>query len=36
MHKVKIVLIGAGTWGEAHAEIYSSHHFSEFVAVCDV
>jgi predicted dehydrogenase len=36
MHKVKIVLIGAGTWGEAHAEIYSSHHLSEFVAVCDV
>ncbi len=36
MDKVKIVLIGAGTWGEAHAEIYSSHHLSEFVAVCDV
>jgi len=36
MDKIKVVLIGAGTWGKAHAEIYSSHHLSEFVAVCDI
>jgi predicted dehydrogenase len=36
MDKLKIALIGAGTWGRAHAEIYSSHHLSKFVAVCDV
>ncbi|MCK5156492.1 MAG: Gfo/Idh/MocA family oxidoreductase [Spirochaetales bacterium] len=30
-----MALIGAGTWGSAHAEIYSQHHLSEFVAVCD-
>ncbi len=36
MDKLKFALIGAGTWGNAHAEIYSSHHLSEMVAVCDV
>lgn len=35
MDKIKVVLIGGGTWGEAHAEIYSTHHLAEFVAVCD-
>lgn len=33
---MRVALIGAGTWGKAHAEIYSSHHLSEFVGVCDV
>lgn len=36
MDRIKVVLIGAGTWGKAHAEIYSTHHLSEFVAVCDI
>ena len=36
MNKIKVALIGAGTWGRAHAEIYSSHHLSEFVSVCDL
>ncbi len=36
MDKLKVALIGAGTWGKAHAEIYSSHHLSELVAVCDI
>lgn len=36
MNKLKVALIGSGTWGIAHAEIYSSHHLSEFVAVCDI
>lgn len=35
MNKVKIALIGAGTWGKAHAMIYKEHHLSEFVAVAD-
>jgi Predicted dehydrogenases and related proteins len=34
--KIKVALIGGGTWGMAHAQIYSSHHLSEFVAVCDI
>ena len=36
MDKLKVALIGAGIWGSAHAEIYSSHHLSEFAAVCDI
>jgi len=36
MDKLKVVLIGAGTWGEAHAKIYSNHHLTEFVAVSDI
>lgn len=36
MGKLKVALIGAGTWGMAHAGIYSSHHLSEFTAVCDI
>lgn len=35
INKVKMALVGAGIWGEAHAEIYSSHHQAEFVAICD-
>jgi len=34
--RVRMALVGAGTWGEAHAEVYSSHHQAEFVAVCDM
>ncbi len=29
-------LIGAGTWGRAHASLYSEDHRVEFSAVCDV
>ena len=36
MDKLKVALIGAGTWGMAHAKIYSSHHLAEFVAVSDI
>ena len=36
MRRVKFGLIGAGLWGEAHAYVYSSHHQSELVAVCDL
>ncbi len=33
--KLKIAIIGAGTWGENHAKIYNSHPFAEVVAVYD-
>ncbi len=36
MSKLKVALIGAGTWGMAHAKIYSTHLLSEFVAVSDI
>lgn len=36
MDKLKVAIIGAGNWGKAHAKIYSSHHLSELVAVCDI
>ena len=36
MDKLKFALIGAGTWGNTHAEISSSRHLSEMVAVCNV
>lgn len=34
--KVKMAIIGAGTWGKNHAKIYNSHPFAETVAICDV
>ncbi|MDR3144966.1 MAG: Gfo/Idh/MocA family oxidoreductase [Treponema sp.] len=33
--KVKMAIVGAGTWGENHAKIYQAHPFCEVVAVCD-
>ena len=33
--KVKIAIIGAGTWGENHARIYQAHPLAEPVAICD-
>ena len=29
-------VIGCGTWGQAHAEIFASHRYSKLSAVCDV
>lgn len=29
-------VIGCGTWGQAHAEIFSTHPYSRLAAVCDV
>ena len=33
--KVRFGVIGAGLWGEVHAEIYSRHPYAELAAVCD-
>ncbi|NLD58256.1 MAG: Gfo/Idh/MocA family oxidoreductase [Clostridiales bacterium] len=33
---VKMAIVGAGLWGEAHASIYREHMFAEPVAVCDL
>lgn len=36
MERVGVALIGAGVFGERHAQAYSRHHAVEFVAVCDL
>lgn len=36
MDKVRMALIGAGTWGANHARIYKAHPFAEVVAICDM
>jgi predicted dehydrogenase len=36
MSKLKIALIGAGTWGETHAYLYNEHTMVDLVAVCDL
>jgi len=33
--KLKMAIVGAGIWGENHAQIYQAHPFAEVVAVCD-
>lgn len=33
--RMKIAIVGAGLWGESHAELYRSHPLTEVVAVCD-
>lgn len=33
--RLKMAIVGAGTWGENHAAIYQAHPFAEVVAVCD-
>lgn len=36
MDKVKMAIVGAGIWGENHAQIYQAHPFAETVAICDM
>lgn len=36
MEKVKIGVIGAGTWGETHVTIFNEYPYSEVVAICDL
>jgi len=36
MEKVRCGVIGTGTWGNVHAETYSTHHRASLAAVCDV
>ena len=33
--KLKLAIVGVGTWGENHIKIYQSHPFAEVVAICD-
>ncbi len=33
--KLKMAIVGAGTWGENHAKIYNAHPFATVVAICD-
>ncbi len=34
--KLKMAIVGAGIWGENHAEIYREHPFAEVNAICDM
>jgi predicted dehydrogenase len=36
MEKVRFGLIGTGTWGNVHAETYSTYHRASLAAVCDL
>lgn len=33
---LKMAIVGAGIWGENHAQIYHAHPFAEVVALCDM
>ncbi|MDR1533220.1 MAG: Gfo/Idh/MocA family oxidoreductase [Clostridiales bacterium] len=33
--RIKMAIVGAGTWGEIHGELYNSSPFSQCVAICD-
>lgn len=35
MGKLKFAIVGAGTWGETHANIYNEHPDVDLVAICD-
>lgn len=36
LSKVKMGIVGAGTWGETHAFIYNDHPHAEVAAICDM
>lgn len=36
MERIKMGIVGAGTWGETHAGIYDDHPFAQTVAICDM
>jgi predicted dehydrogenase len=36
MEKVRFGLIGTGTWGNVHAETYSTYYWASLAAVCDL
>jgi len=36
INKIRMGIVGAGTWGETHAAIYREHVLAEPVAICDM
>lgn len=36
MDKVRFGIVGVGSWGRVHAEVYSTHHNGSLHAVCDL
>jgi predicted dehydrogenase len=36
MEKMKIALVGAGTWGQSHANIYAEYSKVKIAAICDI
>ena len=36
MNKIRFGIIGAGLWGRAHAEVYTTHSGAALAAVCDI
>ena len=34
--KIRMGIVGAGTWGETHAAIYKEHLFADPIAICDM
>ena len=36
MEKVRMAIVGAGTWGANHARIYKAHPNADIVAICDM
>ncbi len=35
MKQIRFGIVGAGLWGQAHAEVYSTHPMAALTAVCD-
>lgn len=36
MEKIRMGIVGAGTWGANHAKIYKAHPFADVTAICDM
>ena len=36
LRKIRMGIVGAGTWGETHASIYAEHLFADPAAICDM
>lgn len=35
LKKIRMGIVGAGTWGQTHASIYAEHICADPVAICD-
>ncbi len=36
MDKIRLGIVGVGSWGRVHAEVYSTHDACSLHAVCDI